>query len=131
MLFGRRFRTAVDESYLHGRRNVLGEPIAVLSGRRARPAMVFDADLMVGTDAEADAALGVLAEAVAALHTSVVLEAGDLLVVDNTAAVHGRSPFAPRFDGTDRWLQRTFVVPDLAASAADRRGRVITTQFGA
>ena len=60
----------------------------------------------------------------------VVLEAGDLLVVDNTVAVHGRSPFVPRFDGTDRWLQRTFVVTDLAPSAAERRGRVIVTEFG-
>jgi L-asparagine oxygenase len=50
-------------------------------------------------------------------------------VVDNQVAVHGRSPFRARFDGTDRWLQRTFVVPDLAASAADRTGRIITTRF--
>ncbi len=58
------------------------------------------------------------------------LEAGDLLVVDNAVAVHGRSPFTARFDGLDRWLQRTFVVGDLAPSAADRSGRVITTHFG-
>ena len=34
-----------------------------------------------------------------------------------------------RFDGTDRWLQRSFVVADLAASAGDRDGRIITTEF--
>lgn len=130
VLFETRFRTAVDESYLHGRQNVLGEPIAVLTGDRARPSMVFDADLMVGTDEEAAAALRVLGAATANLHTSVALTAGDLLVVDNAVAVHGRSPFAARFDGTDRWLQRTFVVGDLAPSEADRRGRVITTRFG-
>ncbi|MFT3854292.1 MAG: TauD/TfdA family dioxygenase [Ilumatobacteraceae bacterium] len=130
VLFEERFRTAVDESYLHGRGNLLGAPMAVLTGDRRRPSMVFDADLMVGTDAEADAALGVLAHAVAVHHTGVVLESGDLLVVDNAAAVHGRSPFTPRFDGTDRWLQRTFVVPDLAPSEDDRRGRVVTTRFG-
>ncbi|MCU1502813.1 MAG: L-lysine 3-hydroxylase [Ilumatobacteraceae bacterium] len=129
-LFEERFRTAVDESYLHGRGNVLGPPMAVLTGRRDRPSMVFDADLMVGTDPAADAAIRALSHAVAEHHTAVVLEPGDLLVVDNTVAVHGRSPFTPRFDGTDRWLQRTFVVSDLAASAADRRGRVITTRFG-
>jgi L-asparagine oxygenase len=130
-LFEPRFRTAVDESYLHGRRNVLGPPVPVLTGERDRPAMVFDADLMVGTDEEADAALRALARIVAAHATGVVLEQGDLLVVDNAVAVHGRSPYVPRFDGTDRWLQRTFVVADLAASAAERRGRVITTAFGA
>ncbi len=130
VLFQRRFRTAVDESYLHGRGNVLGTPMAVLTGDRSRPSMVFDADLMVGLDTEADDALRALGDATSAYHTSVALEAGDLMVVDNTVAVHGRSPFAPRFDGTDRWLQRTFVVSDLAPSAADRRARVITTHFG-
>jgi len=130
VLFEPRFRTAVDESYLHGRANVLGPPAAVLSGDRERPSMVFDADLMVGTDDVADAALRTLSDLVARIHTGVVLEAGDLLVVDNTVAVHGRSPFRPRFDGTDRWLQRTFVVSDLAPSAAERHGRVITTRFG-
>jgi L-asparagine oxygenase len=64
------------------------------------------------------------------IKTSVVLEPGDLLVVDNNVAVHGRSPFTPRFDGYDRWLQRSFVVTDLAPSAGQRVGRVITTEFG-
>jgi L-asparagine oxygenase len=129
-LFQRRFRTAVDESYLHGRRNRLGEPMAVLSGDRDRPTMIFDADLMVGVDDAAEDALHELGQAVTEHATGHVLEAGDLLVVDNHAAVHGRSPFTPRFDGTDRWLQRTFVVEDLRPSAGERRGRVITTVFG-
>ncbi len=51
VLFEPRFRTAVDESFLHGRANVLGAPVPVLRGDRDRPTMVFDADLMVGTDA--------------------------------------------------------------------------------
>jgi L-asparagine oxygenase len=131
ILFEPRFRTAVDESYLDGRQNVLGAPMAVLTGDRQLPSIVFDADLMVGTDEAADDALQALGHAVEALHTGVVLESGDLLIVDNTVAVHGRSPFTARFDGTDRWLQRTFVVSDLAPSAADRVGRVITTRFGA
>ena len=128
-LFEPRFRTAVDESYLRTRSTHLGPPMAVLSGAWERPSMIFDADLMVGTDLEADQALRTLSEAVAAHHTSVVLEAGDLLVVDNHVAVHGRSPFTPRFDGTDRWLERALVVADLAPSAAERDGRIITTTF--
>lgn len=130
VLFQPRFRTAVDESYLHGRPNVLGEPMPVLSGDRELPTMVFDADLMVGMDEVAEAALLELSHAVAALQTGVALEAGDLLVVDNAVAVHGRTPYSPRFDGTDRWLQRAFVVSDLRPSASERRGRVITTVFG-
>ena len=130
-LFQPRFRTAVDESYLHGRSNVLGSPMPVLRGERTRPTMVFDADLMVGIDEEANAALRALSAAVEAQHTGVALQAGDLLVVDNNVAVHGRSPYQPRFDGYDRWLQRSMVVADLAASAGERNGRVIVTRFGA
>ena len=96
-LFQPRFRTAVDESYLHGRQNVLGAPMPVLRGERHRPSMVFDADLMV---------------------------------VDNYVAVHGRSSYEPRWDGHDRWLQRSMVVSDLAPSAGERDGRVIVTHFG-
>jgi len=130
-LFQRRFRTAVDESYLHGRPNVLGAPMAVLSGERHRPSMVFDADLMVGTDAEAEEALRVLGAAVERQHTGLALEAGDLLVVDNNVAVHGRSSYEPRWDGHDRWIQRAMAVTDLSASAGERDGRVIVTHFGA
>lgn len=130
MLFEPRFRTATDESYLDGRVGELGPARPVLTGDRERPSMVFDADLTHGTDPAADAALRALADATTACNTSVVLETGDLLVVDNTIAVHGRSPFTPRFDGTDRWLQRAFVVADLAPSASERHGRVIVTEFG-
>lgn len=38
--------------------------------------------------------------------TPVVLEPGDLLVIDNAHLVHGRSAIDARFDGSDRWLQR-------------------------
>lgn len=125
-----RFRLAVDASFLGGRPNRLGPPRPVLEGTRAEPTFVFDADLMVGVDDEAERAVRTVRDLIVDLQTGVVLEPGDVLVVDNHQAVHGRSRFRPRFDGTDRWLQRTFVVADLSPSAADRHGRVITTQFG-
>lgn len=130
VLFEPRFRCAADESYLHGRSNVLSAPMAVLSGDLTDPTMVFDQDLMVGVDEEADEALTALGTALSANDASIVLEPGDLLVINNHMVVHGRSPFTPRFDGTDRWLQRAFVVDDLAASDGERDGRVITTTFG-
>lgn len=130
-LFEPRFRTAVDESYLHGRANVLGAPVSILFGHRSNPSMVFDADLMVGIDDEAERALRDLAAAVERHHTGLVLQPGDLLVVDNDRAVHGRSPYQPRWDGFDRWIQRAMAVCDLSPSATDRTGRVITTRFGA
>jgi len=129
-MFEPRFRTAVDASFLDGRPNELGAARPLVTGTRDEPTFVFDADLTVGIDTEADDVLTAVRAAIEEVETSVVLEPGDLLVVDNNVAVHGRSPFAARFDGTDRWLQRSFVVADLAPSAADRTGRVITTEFG-
>jgi hypothetical protein len=130
VMFQPRFRTAVDASFLAGRLNELGPARPLVTGTRDEPTFVFDADLTVGIDTIADDVLIAVRSAIADVETSVVLEPGDLLVVDNNVAVHGRSPFSARFDGTDRWLQRSFVVADLAPSAADRDGRVITTEFG-
>ncbi len=130
VMFQPRFRTAVDASFLAGRPNELGPARPLVTGTRNEPTFVFDADLTVGTDTIADDLLIAIRAAIVDVETSVVLEPGDLLVVDNNVAIHGRSPFAARFDGTDRWLQRSFVVADLAPSAADRDGRAITTEFG-
>jgi alpha-ketoglutarate-dependent taurine dioxygenase len=130
VMFEARFRTAVDASFLDGRTNELGAARPLITGTRSEPTFVFDADLTVGIDSEAEDVLVRLRDLIEEIKTSVVLEPGDLLVVDNNIAVHGRSPFAARFDGNDRWLQRSFVVTDLAPSAGQRVGRVITTQFG-
>jgi alpha-ketoglutarate-dependent taurine dioxygenase len=130
VMFEARFRTAVDASFLDGRTNELGPAQPLITGTRAEPTFIFDADLTVGIDSESEDVLVRLRNLIEEIKTSVVLEPGDLLVVDNNIAVHGRSPFAPRFDGYDRWLQRSFVVTDLAPSAGQRVGRVITTEFG-
>ncbi len=129
-MFQPRFRTAVDSSFLRGRTNELGPARPLITGTHQEPTFVFDADLTVGTDAEADDVLVRVRDLIEEITTSVVLEPGDLLVVDNNVAVHGRSPFTARFDGYDRWLQRSFVVTDLAPSAGQRVGRVISTEFG-
>ena len=132
LMFEPRFRTSVDASFLQpGHTAELGRPHPLLSGTLDEPTFVFDADLTVGMDGDARRVVRELQAAISCATTSVVLAAGDLLVIDNNLAVHGRSPFTARFDGTDRWLQRAFIVSDLAPSAADRRGRVITTEFGA
>lgn len=124
-----RFTTTVDESYVAGTSTRRSLPRPILTGDPARPKLWLDADLMRGTDDEAQAALDRLSALAAEQATGIVLEAGDLLVVDNDVAVHGRSPFAPRFDGTDRWLQRTFVVADHTAADGERVGRIIGTRF--
>jgi L-asparagine oxygenase len=124
-----RFTTAADESYVGGPSSQRSLPRAILTGDLARPKLWLDADLMQGTDDEAQGTLDRLSALTSELATGVVLEPGDLLVVDNDVAVHGRSPFKPRFDGTDRWLQRTFVVADHTAADGERDGRIIGTRF--
>jgi L-asparagine oxygenase len=125
-----RFATAVDLSFLGGRRNLRGEPHRILDGPLHDPTLLFDADLTVGLDEDASQAVAAVNERISNCHRSLVLEAGDLLVVDNARAVHGRSSYQARFDGTDRWLMRAFTVADLCLSTADRQGRIITTIFG-
>ncbi|WP_459547981.1 TauD/TfdA family dioxygenase [Nocardia sp. X0981] len=50
------------------------------------------------------------------------LEPGELLLVDNDVAVHGRVPFTPRYDGTDRWLKRVNVrLPERSRRATESR----------
>lgn len=48
------------------------------------------------------------------------LEAGDILLFDNRRVMHARTSFEPRYDGTDRWLQRVIITNDVDRSA-DRR----------
>lgn len=129
LLRQQRFHTRADESFGGGADTRFLPPMRVLSGDDDHPDLTFDAELTTGIDEEAQAAVHALTGLIAAHHTSVVLEAGDLLVIDNRRCVHGRSPFPARFDGTDRWLQRAFVVADLAPSADERVGRIITTTF--
>lgn len=129
VLFQPRFTTGIDESYAGGRSAARSIQRPVLSGDPDNPKLWLDADLMSGTDEVAQQALDELARLVREHATGVTLKAGDLLVVDNDVAVHGRTPFTPRFDGTDRWLQRTFVIADHTAADGSRDGRVITTRF--
>jgi L-asparagine oxygenase len=88
---------------------------------------------MEGLTAKARLALASVKSAARRATVSVGLAAGDLLVIDNRRAVHGRTAFSPRYDGRDRWLKRAYLVADLAASAADRRPgeRIIRTRFPA
>jgi enduracididine beta-hydroxylase len=44
--------------------------------------------------------------------TELALTPGDLLIVNNHRAVHGRRPFKPTYSGRDRWLKRVNVARD-------------------
>jgi alpha-ketoglutarate-dependent taurine dioxygenase len=131
-LFADLFRTGVDYSFGNtAETRGTGPLVSVLYGDRMDPFLRYDLDLMIGQTSAARRALEVVREQVNEVQREVRIEPGSLLILDNRRAVHARSDFKARYDGSDRWLQRVAVVRDLDASLADRlRGtRVIATDF--
>jgi len=77
---------------------------------------------------QAERALQEMRDAVNSSTKEVVLKTGDLLVINNDCTIHGRKPFQPRYDGTDRWVQRMLVIRDMPP-AEHVDGHMITTKF--
>ncbi|MEV6608005.1 TauD/TfdA family dioxygenase [Kutzneria sp. NPDC051319] len=99
-----------------------GEPHAVLTGAWEDPDLKVDLAATTGLTPRAEGALVELQEVFATVGRTLVLSPGDLAIVDNRVTVHGRTAFQPRYDGRDRWLQRTFVLRDLRRSRDQRPG---------
>ncbi|PZT70944.1 clavaminate synthase [Streptomyces sp. SW4] len=101
------------------------EPVALLEGDPRSPWLRVDPPFMRAQDGDPEAAdaLRALLAAVQEQLTDVRIGPGDLFVLDNKRAVHGRRPFTPRYDGTDRWLKRLNLTADLRRSAGRRTGR--------
>jgi L-asparagine oxygenase len=117
------FRIQVSSSF--GDNGAVGarlvtDPMPVLSGPTAAPELVADFHAMEPLTDQARDALAELKAALLATLRGAPLDVGDLLVIDNRTTIHGRAPFAARFDGTDRWLRRCFAVSDLRRSRGVR-----------
>jgi hypothetical protein len=76
--------------------------------------------LRVEDNEPAQLAVESLIKSIDTVLTDVVMHPGDILFIDNYKAVHGRKPFNPRYDGTDRWLKRINVTRDLRKSRSAR-----------
>ena len=97
------------------------EKAPVLFGDPRFPYVRFDPYCMDRPDTEeARSAMDYLTRAIDYKLTGIALQPGDCLFIDNYKAVHGRSSFKARFDGTDRWLKRINVARDLRKSRAVR-----------
>lgn len=96
--------------------------VPVLFGDPSAPYLCVDPVFMhvVKHDREAASALEVLQAGLDESQIAVVLSPGDVLVIDNYLSVHGRRPFQPRYDGTDRWLKKILVARDLRKSRDHR-----------
>lgn len=131
-----RFSTTVDGSFLRGSgldHPIVVGPIKVLDGSPQRPRIRCDFAETKGLDSEAQAALDLLYRVACDAILEVRLEAGDLLLIDNHDAFHGRTSFNRHGDGTDRWLLRTFISKDLSRSRVHRPGdrRIVDTDYAA
>lgn len=93
---------------------------AVLSGCPEDPDVLIDFSATTPLTAEATAAMAELRSRLTEHALTHYLLPGDLAIVDNRVTVHGRTAFTPRYDGRDRWLQRTFAVQDLRRSRTSR-----------
>ena len=129
-LYQPHFVTSVDESFRARGESDQHITMPVLRmDKDGKRTLVFDAGLMTGTRPAANVALAEFKEAAAAKAREVTLEAGDILILDNRTIVHGRRPFTPRYDGTDRWLLRALIREELPPSADYEGGVITTTDF--
>lgn len=117
-LFLDEFVTAAPPSF--GTDGDTTAPHAVFLGAPEDPDMRVDLAATTPLTPRAGAALAELGHAFEGAANTLLLDAGDLAIVDNRVAAHGRTAFRPRYDGADRWLQRTFVATDLRRSRDHR-----------
>ncbi|WP_255955385.1 guanitoxin biosynthesis L-enduracididine beta-hydroxylase GntD [Streptomyces odontomachi] len=98
------------------------EPVPALFGAKESPYLRVHPHYIgdFGEDTAAAKAFDRLKDAVNNGLRDVVLQQGDLFLIDNFKAVHGRREIPGRFDGTDRWLKRAFIVRDLRKTRALR-----------
>ncbi|MGL4304896.1 MAG: TauD/TfdA family dioxygenase [Mycobacteriaceae bacterium] len=65
----------------------------------------------------AQKALQIFVQALNAAASDIILEPGDMIIIDNHIAAHGRTHFFPYYDGKDRWLRRVFASKSIPAWA--------------
>jgi len=110
------WNTSVDLSFkLNGHEFIEGDirgPLPIISGTNDDPILIFDQDLMIGITPEADDMVKKIVNIYYKTKIRHNLTPGEIIIVDNHRAVHGRSPFYPMYDGYDRFLTRQFVVFD-------------------
>jgi Taurine catabolism dioxygenase TauD, TfdA family len=78
--------------------------------------LVFDQDLMRGTDPRSEQMIHKIVDIYYKHRIAHNLQPGEILFIDNRSALHGRSPFFPKYDGNDRFLIRCFATLNLCRS---------------
>jgi L-asparagine oxygenase len=123
------FRLNAPGSYVRnfaGGTDVLSDAVPLISGPAEAPEICASANGIHALTRAAQDALAQLQRACREVAHEVRLRPGQALLINNRKGLHARSAFTARYDGADRWLQRTYVRRSLwviryRATAADRR----------
>jgi len=104
---------------------------SVLFGDRQKPFIRIDYYFMDDSDDDLETknVLKMLISVINLALKKIVLQSGDLLLLDNMQCVHGRDAFKPNYDGQDRWLKRINITRDLYKSRNNQNSlmsRVVT-----
>lgn len=122
------FTTGIDLSFRTNQEPDKDIPISIVGELDGMLTLTYDEVLIKGINDLACEALEKVKEAVKNCTQEIVLNTGNLLVINNRNTIHGRKPFQPRYDGTDRWVQRMLVRKKLPPSS-QLNGTIITTKF--
>jgi L-asparagine oxygenase len=110
--------TGVDLSFkLNGHEFIEGDirgpmPILNKNSTTGELELIFDQDLMLGIDAKSNELIKKIVDIYYKHRIHHNLKPGEIIIIDNRFAVHGRSPFFPEYDGKDRFLVRCFATLD-------------------
>jgi L-asparagine oxygenase len=129
------WKTGVDLSFkLNNNEFIEGDirgPLPIISGNIDDPKLTFDQDLMFGTNEESEKLIQKIIETYYKKRIQHNLQTGEIILIDNMRAVHGRSPFYPKYDGNDRFLIRCFGVYNYEYSSYARKdgGRMVSAIY--
>lgn len=93
--------------------------ISILYGDKRAPFIRIDPYFMdsLDSDPEARQSLNSLIKVIDSSIYDCVLRPGEVCLIDNYHAVHGRKAFKANYDGHDRWLKRINITRDLRKSS--------------
>jgi len=104
-----KFRVRIDETFKDFSPSKY-ITIRIFDGPKEDPNILYDPPYTDCNDDEARVAVNAVRTAANCVRYSLILEKGDLLILDNRRVVHARSEYHPRMNGYDRWLKRTLIL---------------------
>lgn len=85
--------------------------VPIIKMERTRSIIRFDPIFTKSNSKEAQEALQVFAKIALQNILTFTISTGSALLFNNYRGIHARTEFAPRFDGTDRWINKAQTVP--------------------